>query len=679
MKSWSILKNNKAVFFVNAVMILLLVLLFLYLDIPSPFYYSGLLGFGIVSVGLIMTLPTLKTSRKLPPLVVMSLAIVIIVAVRSILMGHLFQNEMIGSEELNFAIGYLLDSSIFAAYVIFLSPYITKAIKELQLHDRATSFVQYFLSFIFLLLHSKISFLVIERVKIFNDLEGLATDMTKNFIGIGAIVIGLAASFYLITHIFRNIQVAVTNSTKILNFLLSFVLVIPLLFWLSVPIPILGFFLGSLVIFILLDLYLSRGSFDVNWMLTWVFVMGIYITSWIFIVHHNQYEMSRSNALNLYLLTALISTIWLFLIMIIRYLFDSVLGQGNIKNGLSFQDKIQLLNLSLILFVVVGVFMASFRYGEEMTSDLYFRYIRIFVMMLMICLFISILSVRLLTSPLQELKKNLAELQFDQMNKKIQTYADGKDELSQLIRAYNQGVTNIEEGRVSIAKAERETAWKEMAKQIAHEIKNPLTPMKLSLQHLQKVMENSPETDLKDRVKKLSNTFISQIENLNHIADSFSDFSSIAKPKLKQVDLNELLTNVHNLFNNLEEIEFNLYVQIDEVQVMADKNQIIQVLNNLVKNAIQAITDNTNQVNGLIKLRLDKDENKAVIRVEDNGPGIPEEIREQVFQPKFTTKNSGTGLGLPICNKIIESHGGSLHFEDNDTEGVSFVIHLPLS
>ena len=252
-----------------------------------------------------------------------------------------------------------------------------------------------------------------------------------------------------------------------------------------------------------------------------------------------------------------------------------------------------------------------------------------------------------------------------------------KDEIGNLVDAYNNAVRKIEESSRLLAQSEREGAWREMAKQVAHEIKNPLTPMKLSIQYLLHAFQANPDPKvIEPLLKRVANTLVEQIESLAQIATEFSNFAKMPKAENIQFSINDLATSVHHLFRN-ERPDMNISIELpnQDFEVFADRNHVTRVLNNLLKNAIQAIPDDRQ---GIINMSLYQKEEKVVIQVTDNGSGIPPEIQEKVFSPNFSTKTSGTGLGLAICKSIIEGFSGDIYFETEVDKGTSFFVELPL-
>ncbi len=276
-----------------------------------------------------------------------------------------------------------------------------------------------------------------------------------------------------------------------------------------------------------------------------------------------------------------------------------------------------------------------------------------------------------ITKPLLRIRDSLNKVKLGKQNEPIDWKKN--DELGELIDDYNRIIKEIDESAKILAMTEREVAWREMAKQVAHEIKNPLTPMKLSIQHLQYASGRDPER-LSELIERTSSTLIEQIDNLSRIASEFSTFAKMPEAMNEKVNLNDLVSSGHELFRNRDDMDIALVVPIDEIYVYADRNYLMRVLTNLVKNSIQAIPM---ERRGEIKIKLYQRADQAIIEVADNGCGIPEEVREKVFKPNFTSKNSGTGLGLAICNNIVESFHGRIYFETEVDEGTSFIVELP--
>jgi nitrogen fixation/metabolism regulation signal transduction histidine kinase len=237
-------------------------------------------------------------------------------------------------------------------------------------------------------------------------------------------------------------------------------------------------------------------------------------------------------------------------------------------------------------------------------------------------------------------------------------------------------VQELERSAGLLAQSERESAWREMAKQIAHEIKNPLTPMKLNIQHLQRAVAEGKDDP--EMVERISATLIDQIDSLSAIAREFSDFAKMPRPKLTRINLVSKLNSLQQLFDSGDRAKIRIDLGTHQkVFVMADKEQLMRVFINLVKNGLQSIPEGRE---GLIRVGLETlKDHKVRITFADNGKGIPEEIRDKLFQPNFTTKSGGMGMGLAITHNIIRSFGGSIWYDTVLHQGTTFYVELPES
>jgi two-component system, NtrC family, nitrogen regulation sensor histidine kinase NtrY len=249
------------------------------------------------------------------------------------------------------------------------------------------------------------------------------------------------------------------------------------------------------------------------------------------------------------------------------------------------------------------------------------------------------------------------------------------DEIGDLVRKYNEMVFKLEASAARLAKSEREDAWREMARQVAHEIKNPLTPMKLSIQFLQKSITNGAE-NVQELTSSVTQTLVEQIDHLSKIAADFSQFANIGNTKATAILLHEQLEQVAGLFSAEDGAVITVSDNRKDTMIFADKTQVNRLFTNLVKNALQSYDDAPHKP---VTLEITSAEDKyAVIQVSDQGPGIGEDVREKIFTPNFTTKTSGTGLGLAISKGITEQAGGEIWFETSE-QGTSFFVKLPLS
>jgi nitrogen fixation/metabolism regulation signal transduction histidine kinase len=285
---------------------------------------------------------------------------------------------------------------------------------------------------------------------------------------------------------------------------------------------------------------------------------------------------------------------------------------------------------------------------------------------------IALWVTRRITSSFTLIRSKMKAIHFGADNEEIEWKKN--DELGELISEYNKMVKKLAESAQALARSEREGAWREMARQVAHEIKNPLTPMKLSIQYLQRAIDNNA-SNVKDLSKQVAHTLVEQIDQLAKIAGDFSQFANIANVRIQIFNISDVLNGIIHLFGTDERI--NILCEKDEEPyfIEADKAQINRLFTNLIKNAIEAYSGNEK---AMIIIRESKNENEVIVSVEDQGHGIPESMRQKIFTPNFTTKSSGTGLGLAICKGIVEKANGRIWFETRENEGTTFYVSLPL-
>lgn len=295
-----------------------------------------------------------------------------------------------------------------------------------------------------------------------------------------------------------------------------------------------------------------------------------------------------------------------------------------------------------------------------------------YAVILALGILLSFLLSRSITRNLSALGDRMEQLDLTRETEPFNWESD--DEIGTLVRAYNTMLLKLEESRDELAKQERESAWREMAKQVAHEIKNPLTPIKLSVQHLQATAAHD-DPQWREKFKRTMQTIISQIETLSNIASEFSDFAKMPAASARKVDLTHIVAEAAVLFTDLP-FHFETDLPDEPIYTHADPEQLGRVLNNLLKNAKHAVSE---RADGCVLLSLKRHNDRAVIAVEDNGVGIPDDIKANIFRPNFTTKSSGTGLGLAISRQIVESAGGEIDFESREGKGTIFRVRLPLS
>lgn len=298
--------------------------------------------------------------------------------------------------------------------------------------------------------------------------------------------------------------------------------------------------------------------------------------------------------------------------------------------------------------------------------------IHIYLIISILAILISLFIGKQLSSPLIVLENKLKEMRLGTRNEKVDYKLN--DEIGQLVLQYNKTVDELEQSAKLLAKSERESAWKSMARQVAHEINNPLTPMKLTIQQLQRTKSMNDER-FDDYFKKSTVMLIEQIDNLSRIAGTFSDFARMPEASFERVDIAARLHSVVQLFsNNYEKIQLNYLGIESNVFVYADPEQLVQVFNNLLKNAIQAIPMGRL---GVININLAETREHIMIKINDNGIGIEVDAYDRLFVPNFTTKNNGMGLGLAIAKNIIEISGGTVAFTSILNEQTTFIITLP--
>ncbi|MGN0186948.1 MAG: sensor histidine kinase [Paludibacteraceae bacterium] len=328
-----------------------------------------------------------------------------------------------------------------------------------------------------------------------------------------------------------------------------------------------------------------------------------------------------------------------------------------------------------LAYICVPMFYSSYTVARELFSYLAV-FINIYLLVLMLTAIIATVVGKRIIGPLQTLGHKLRHIQLGNGNEKIPYNGFATDEIGLLVTEYNRMVDQLTDSAQQLAQSERESAWRDMARQIAHEIKNPLTPMKLTIQQLQRVKANGGE-QFDEYFGKAARTLIEQIDSLSLIASEFSHFARIPMAQPTMVDLNaKLMSEVELYNNNYENIEINYHSEVAEVYILADGEQLTQVFNNLLKNAIQAVPSTRH---GIIRVELKVDNAWAVVSVADNGCGIDEAVAERLFVPNFTTKSSGMGLGLCIVKNIVQMANGSISFSTKTDEGTTFIVKFPLA
>ncbi|NUM51959.1 MAG: GHKL domain-containing protein [Flavobacteriales bacterium] len=311
---------------------------------------------------------------------------------------------------------------------------------------------------------------------------------------------------------------------------------------------------------------------------------------------------------------------------------------------------------------------------EKEISAFLVAIINVYVLLFVLSVVIAFLFSAYLTKPLRLLREKIAGVQLGKANELLEW--EGEDEIGSLVKEYNRMVIELENSAEKLAQSERESAWREMAKQVAHEIKNPLTPMKLSIQHLKRAFDDGAP-DLNKRVEKTTQILIEQIETLSHIASEFSNFAKMPVSDNKNIFPEPILKNVVQLYSETENIEIS-YTPSEEsknVQIVADQDQLNRVFNNLIKNAIQSIPS---EKRGFIEVAAFIKNHSFIVEFSDNGTGIPNNLMDKIFIPNFTTKTGGAGLGLAMVKNIVVNSNGNIWFETEFGKGTSFFVSWPI-
>jgi len=294
---------------------------------------------------------------------------------------------------------------------------------------------------------------------------------------------------------------------------------------------------------------------------------------------------------------------------------------------------------------------------------------QVYLLLILAAILLSYFLSKYITSSLKAVSEKIHATRLDKKNKKI-AIKDTSEEIKSLIKAYNSMIDELEESAVKLATNEREQAWREMAKQVAHEIKNPLTPMRLTVQSFERRFDPD-DPEIKEKLNDYTKTLIQQIDTMSSIASAFSNFAKMPAQQNETLNVPKIVKLALDIFNERNIIFFT---EEEEVLAIFDRTQLIRVVTNLVKNALQASEENPQQ---RIEVSVKTDKNYACILIKDNGSGISEENKTRIFEPKFTTKSSGMGLGLGIIKTIIEAYKGTITFTSKEGEGTTFEVKFP--
>jgi len=294
----------------------------------------------------------------------------------------------------------------------------------------------------------------------------------------------------------------------------------------------------------------------------------------------------------------------------------------------------------------------------------------VYFLLLIIAIALAYFISKIITGPLQTISDRLNQTDLTKRNEKI-VIDNPSGEIGKLITSYNEMIDELEISAAKLAKGEREQAWREMAKQVAHEIKNPLTPMRLSIQNFERKFDPE-DPDIMEKVSEFSGTLIQQIDTLSNIASAFSNFANMPAQQNETLNVVKVVKLVVDIFNE-NYIQFS--AEDKEIIAILDRTQLIRVVTNLIKNATQAVSG---VADPHVHVTVSREGDEVSITVADNGIGIRKEVGDRVLEPKFATKTSGMGLGLGMVKNIVETYKGSIHFESQVNKGTVFTVKFPV-
>lgn len=306
---------------------------------------------------------------------------------------------------------------------------------------------------------------------------------------------------------------------------------------------------------------------------------------------------------------------------------------------------------------------------EKELKDFLLILSQVYLFLIIAAIVLSYFFSRYITKSLNTVSNMIFTTRLDQKNKRI-ALRSVPSEIVGLARAYNSMVDELEESAVKLAASEREQAWRDMAKQVAHEVKNPLTPMRLSVQNFERKYTPGDPSN-KEKLREFSKTLIEQIDIMSAVASAFSDFAKMPKPQNELLNIPQVVQGALQLFTE-DDIHFS--TTSTEIWSYFDRTQLMRIVTNLVKNALQAEKEGEKTT---IQVRVSENENRVILEIEDDGQGITEAHKKRIFEPKFTTKSSGMGLGLGIIKQIIESYKGKIYFKSTVGVGTLFTVEIP--
>ena len=305
---------------------------------------------------------------------------------------------------------------------------------------------------------------------------------------------------------------------------------------------------------------------------------------------------------------------------------------------------------------------------QELEAFIY-RLGLVYLLMFLLAISIAYFLSSYITQSIKTISDKMQLTRLNERNEKI-ILDKASSEIKILVDAYNSMIDQLEESAARLAKSEREQAWREMAKQVAHEIKNPLTPMRLTVQNFERKF-NAKDENIKVKLAEYSKTLIQQIDVMSAIASAFSDFAIMPIQKKEKIEIISVVKLALDIFNDTS---VRYQTEEAELHVFLDKTQLIRVVTNLVKNALHATE---NEEVPLVNVDVFSEGDTVKIVVSDNGKGVSSDVKDLIFEPKFTTKSSGMGLGLPMIKNIIEAYEGEIYFTSTEGQGTIFTVVLP--
>lgn len=351
--------------------------------------------------------------------------------------------------------------------------------------------------------------------------------------------------------------------------------------------------------------------------------------------------------------------------------YDHRLINTKVINGNTFQSSYSYITDNK--FKPIGIL--NLQYVQDNTAqnkdlvEFLYRLLMVYILMFVLAILLAYFISSYITRNMKAVTDKMRHTRLNERNEKI-ILNNASSEINTLVTAYNFMIDELEESAVKLAKGEREQAWREMAKQVAHEIKNPLTPMRLTVQSFQRKFDvNDPK--IYDKINEFSKTLIQQIDTMSSIASAFSNFAKMPTQKCEELNVVEIVKHALDIFT---EDYISYFPEQDIIIAELDKTQLIRVITNLVKNAAHALDEVKSKK---IEVSVLQDNRNVIIKIADNGKGMSIKDKQRVFEPKFTTKSSGMGLGLPMVKNIVEAYNGTITFTTELNKGTVFKIVLP--